>query len=179
MLKFLHEIEVLVDRLIPLCLLLLPAVFIIEIYFSWIKNTYHYWFDLFDIVVIAIFLIDLFFKYERVRKMKVFLKEYWLDIIAVLPFFLIFRFLEIFRLSELMKSGEQVLHEAVVLERQSRLIVEEAEEVAKVSRTERFLRYFRVFGRFPRFCEAFSFFEHPTGKHHVGEDKKEDWSSDL
>ena len=175
MYKFLHEIEVSADRSIPLFLAALPAVLIIEIYFSWIKDRYLYWFDLFDILLISVFFLDLFFKYQRVRNMKAFLKEYWLDIIAIIPFFLIFRFLEIFRLSEVIKGSEQVLHEGIALERQSRLLVEEAEGVAKVSRTERFLRYFRVFGRFPRFCEAFPFFEHPTGKHHIGENKKGDW----
>ncbi len=167
--ELLHKIEVWIDRVIPVLLVGLLIMIITEVYFSWVKAKYHYWFDGFDIFVIAVFSLDLFFKYQRVRKIKNFIKEYWADIIAVFPFFLIFRFLEIFRASELLEVPQKVLHESVALERETRAIVREAEEVAKISRTERFLRYFRVFGRFPRFLRALPFFEHPTGKHHKGE----------
>ena len=170
--KFLHETEVFIDRSIPFFLAGLPAVLIIEIYFSWIKDKYFVWFDLFDIAMVAVLLIDLFFKYERVKNTKKFIRKYWFDIIAAFPFFIIFRFLEIFRLSEALKSGQQVLHETIQIERTGQRLIEEAEAVGEVSRTERFLRYFKVFGRFPRFCEAFPFFEHPNGKHQHGKKEK-------
>lgn len=167
--ELLHKIEVWIDRIIPVLLVGLLIMIITEIYFSWIKEKYHYWFDAFDILIIGVFALDLFFKYQRVKNMKSFVKEYWADIIAIFPFFILFRFLEIFRISELLEAPQKILHESIQLERESQLLVREAEEVAKVSRTERFLRYFRVFGRFPRFLRALPFFEHPTGKHHKGE----------
>lgn len=167
----LHKIEVVIDKIIPFLLVALLFVIVIEIWFSWFANRYHYWFDAFDIFVVSVFMLDLFFKYQRVKNIKNFVREYWIDIIAVLPFFLVFRILEIFRASELLEGSQKILHEGVVIERETRVIVREAEEVAKVSRTERFLRYFRVTGRFPRFLRATPFFEHPTGKHYVRKNK--------
>lgn len=169
--SWLHTVELFVDAIIPFVLAVLIFVIAIEIYFVQIKNKYSFWFDAFDIFVITIFLLDLFFKYERVRNMKNFIKEYWADIIAVFPFFIIFRFLEIFRLAELIEGPQKVLHESIEIERESQRLVREAEEVAKISRTEKFLRYFRVFGRFPRFLRALPFFEQPTGGHHFWEKK--------
>ena len=67
-------------------------------------------------VIVSFFVIDLMFKWHHTPKLSKFVKLYWIDIIAVFPFYLLFRVYFVAR--ELIGAGEQiqkVLHEAVLL----------------------------------------------------------------
>ena len=166
---WLHKIEVLVDKLIAPVLAALLIVIIGELFFSHQFEWYKHYADLFDGFVILIFAADLGFKYSRVRKLPTFLKNNWLEIIATIPFFLVFRLLEIFRFTEFVERGQAIAHEALAaekVEREAAVIVKEAARAGEVSRTARMLNTFRALSRFPRFIRAMPFFEKPTGKHH-------------
>ncbi|MBN2454120.1 hypothetical protein JXB11_01095 [Candidatus Woesearchaeota archaeon] len=182
----LHRLEKRVDEIIPLLLILLLGAIIVEIFFHELAEAYGEYIDLLDGIIIIIFSADLCFKYHRVRNIPKFIKKHWLEIIAVFPFFLIFRFMEFFRAPELLQTGQEILHEGVELEREaaraSRLAKEGAavekeaaaivNEAGKASRAGRMLRYFRALSRTPRFISAAIFYEKPTGKHHPHEKKK-------
>ena len=44
-----------------------------------------------DVVIIAIFVLDLWFKWKHTKNWKVFFKLHWLEVIAVMPFYLFAR----------------------------------------------------------------------------------------
>lgn len=171
---WLHKIEALVDRLIPPILVVLLVVIIGELFFSHQFDWYKHYADWFDGFVIMTFAADLGFKYSRVRKLPTFFRKYWLEIVATIPFFLVFRLLEIFRFTEFVERGQAIAHEALAaekVEREAAVIVKEAARAGEVSRTARMLNTFRALSRFPRFIRAIPFFEKPTGKHHWHEKK--------
>ena len=170
----LHKIEVVVDKLIPAVLAALLIVIVGELFFSHQFEWYKHYADFFDGFVVLVFAVDLSFKYSRIRKLPTFAKRYWLEIIATIPFFLIFRLLEFFKLSDILETGQAFAHEGVVaekIEREAALIAKEAARAGEVSRTARMLNTFRAIGRFPRFINALHFWEKPTGKHHWHEKK--------
>ncbi len=183
---WLHKVEMLVDRAIPPLLLLLLAIIIGELFFSEKLERYQHYVDYFDIFLISLFAVDLAFKFHRVRKIKRFVRTYWIEIIATIPFFLIFRFTEFLGLNELLEQGQRFAHEASEvekLEREGSAIVKEAgklerettaivKEAGKASRIARVMRSFRVFSRFPRFLKVLPFHERPTGRHHWYEKKR-------
>ncbi len=169
----LHKIEVVVDRLIPPLLAALLVVIVGELFFSHQFEWYKHSADFFDSFVVLVFAADLGFKYSRVRKLPTFFKKYWLEIIATIPFFLVFRVLELFRFTEFVERGQAIAHEVPVaekVEKEAAIIVKEAAKAGEVSRTARMINTFRVIGRFPRFfprfVNALHFFERPTGQHH-------------
>ncbi len=166
---WLHKIEVFVDRLIAPVLAVLLVVIVGELFFSHQFEWYKHYADWFDGFVILVFAADLGFKYSRVRKLPTFFKKYWLEIIATIPFFLVFRLLELFRFTELVERGQALAHEAIVaekVEQETAIIVKEAAKAGEVSRTAKVLNTFRALGRFPRMIRAVHFFEKPTGNHH-------------
>ena len=173
---WLHKIEVLVDQLIPPVLAALLIVTIGELFFSHQFGWYKQYADLFDGFVVLIFAVDLGFKYERVRKLPEFIRKYWLQIIATIPFFLVFRVLELFDISQLVQRGQALAHEervaattAKTIEEEVAVISKEAARAGELSRTAKLLDTFRAIGRFPRMIGAAHFFEKPNGKHHLHE----------
>ena len=110
----LKKLEHFTDRIIPYLLILLAIVLGIEFFFKDIAEKYYSLIFSVDITIIVFFSLDLIFKFNRVRKIKLFLKKYWLDIIAVFPFFLLFRVVEevfaIFRISTELGEGQKFFH---------------------------------------------------------------------
>jgi hypothetical protein len=161
---FLHKVEKFVDRIIPPLLLLLLVGVIGEIFFSEAMESYTDYMDALDVFVIIVFTSDLTFKYNKTRQVPKFLKKYWLEIIAVFPFFLIFRAVEAFRLSDLITEGQAVVHEGAEAEK-------EIAAAGKLAKESEFLRYFKIFSRSPRFLKGAKFYDKPTGQHYPGEKK--------
>ena len=135
-----ERVERFVDRSIPFLLILL-AIVIIADFTSWGKK-YHAIITIADYVIIAFFVADLVFKWRHIRKVVPFIKAYWLDIIAVFPFYLFFRFIIAAR--ELIAAGEtaqKALHEIALL-REARLLREaELLKEAKLLREARLVRF--------------------------------------
>jgi hypothetical protein len=193
--KWMHKIEVIVDKAIPPCLIVLLVVIVLELGFKDFVEHHHLhpYILTADYIIIAIFVVDLVFKYLRTKYIPTFLKSYWLDILAVFPFFLVFRVFELaagafsFVISETAQTAQAVLHEGLEVEKEgARLLREaekftkegsrvarEAEKLSKLHRSARFMRFLRPILRLPRFFKAIPrmirFFEKPTGEHHVHE----------
>ena len=196
----LHKLEKRIDELIPPLLILLLIAIILELFFTEIAHRYSDYIDILDGVIILVFLIDLGFKYHRIKHIPKFLRTCWLDILAVFPFFLLFRAVELFRFPAIFETGQQILHEGVEIEKEASAVLKETSKVGKVTRegvaiekeasailkevskeaaeakkltrTGRIVRYFKAIGRTPRFLRALPFFEKPTGKHYPREKKK-------
>jgi len=176
---WLHKVEYWVDKLIPYSLVLLLVVIILELFFTDFVHHNHLEGTLanIDAGIILLFLMDLYFKWIRIRKIPKFLRRCWLDIIAVFPFILFFRLLEevinIARFGDIFKKVQSVLHETVEVEKEVTKIAQSAEKMGKASRVRIFTNFFTKYSRFvrpiartPRFIKALTFFERPTGKHH-------------
>src|SRR3989344_2798204 len=92
--KMWHRVELFIDNIIPYSLVLLFALVIVELAFSELIEPYAIYVTIVDYAIITIFVADLVFKYIKVRRIPTFLRKYWLDILAVFPFFLLFRVFE-------------------------------------------------------------------------------------
>jgi hypothetical protein len=177
---WLHKVESFVDRAIPYTLIVLTAIIITEIFFKEFAEHYALYLEILDYTIIAFFVVDLIFKYLRIRKFKQFIKECWLDIIAVFPFVLFFRIFEslslFVRIPAEFREGQSIMH--TILEgkkefaeffgRSSKLI-EDAKLAGEISRTEKIIKAVRPLSRSPRLVKALPFYEKPTGKHHLHE----------
>ena len=176
---WLHRIEVTADKIIPYLVVLLLFLIFGEFFYKEFLESYYLYVVIIDYFIISVFVIDLCFKFYRVRKFNIFLKKYWLDIIAVFPFFLLFRVIEeiaaVLRISGEISEGQKVVHTGIEIERiakEERIIRElrelekggtvfrEIEEGTKLSRTRFIARLFRI----PRLAKAVSFYEKPIKK---------------
>jgi voltage-gated potassium channel len=106
---WLHKIERIVDSTIPFFIVILLILILIEIFFNEAAEPYSAYIDWADRIIIGVFVIDLIFKYLRVRNIPKFFRHYWLDILAVFPFVLFFRIfqeaLSAFALEEVLSRG--------------------------------------------------------------------------
>jgi len=175
--KIFHKIEHLVDILIPYVVLILLGVIIITFFFKEIGEKYHSYIQIADYIIISFFVVDLTFKYIRVRNMKKFFKRYWIDLVAIFPFYLFLRAIEeitiLYRLSEVSKESQSVLHAGTELralgqiEKDTALIVREAESLGRASRSRFAIRFLRPIARIPRLLKVLPYFERTTGSHHI------------
>ncbi|HIH25587.1 ion transporter [Candidatus Woesearchaeota archaeon] len=150
--KWLHTVEVIVDKLIPFLLIILAAIIIVELTSDKLAEKYHTYIQIFDYFLITTFIIDLGFKYHRIRNIPQFIRECWLDIIAIFPFFIVFRFFEgllgILGISEATVQAQKVLHVGVGVEKELVATVKEGSRVAEeVSRAEKLTKYIRAGAR--------------------------------
>jgi len=149
------KFEEYVDKSIPPCLIVLAVLIIIDLVFKDIAHKYHTAIIVIDTLIIFIFILDLIFKYSNLEQKSQFVKKYWLDMLACIPFYWIFRFIEPFvGATELTGVSQKVLHEGLNVEKFAKF-----EKAAKFERTLRMTRYFRPLARIPRFVKAFTAFE--------------------
>ena len=193
--RWMHKIEVITDKAISPCLILLLIIIIMDLGFKEMVEQYHLhiYIQTADFIIIGIFVTDLIFKYIRVRKIPLFMRKYWLDILAVFPFFLLFRAFELAAgafsaaVSEGAQTAQAIVHEGLELEKEGAKILREGEKAAKegsrlgrwaeqftkLTRNSRFMRFLRPILRLPRFAKAapkiIEFYQKPHGKHHEHE----------
>lgn len=169
--KTLHKTELLIDRIIPYTVVILTIVIVLELFFYSHVEEYSLYIRIIDYAVISIFCIDLIFKYMKVRKIPLFLRHYWIDILAVFPFFLLFRlFEEIYALasiSQFFRGSQAVMHESIILEKEGLMLVRAAEKSQRLSRTGLVMRVIRPLLRLPRLLKIIPYFERPTREHHL------------
>lgn len=182
--RWMHKIEVFVDKAIPYMLVLLLAIIVLELFFEeFVKHNHlHPYLAASDYLVISVFVADLVFKWIRIRNVPKFIKKCWLDIIAVFPFFLFFRAFEAIAGALAIEAGEtvatvqKVLHESVEVEKEGVKVLEviekEGTKASRLTRSARFSRFIRIVTRIPRFLKVIPFYAKPTGGHHPHEKKK-------
>ncbi len=123
--KIALKTEKFIDKAIPPLVLLLGILILLEFIHG--LREYQRWIDAFDYVVVAFFLVDLTFKWYHTRKLVPFVKNYWLDILAVFPFYLAFRvwqeFIVVGTVAQEFGEAQKLAHE-VVLVRETRLLKE-------------------------------------------------------
>ena len=175
--KGFQKAEHIVDKLIPYIVILLLIVIIATFFFKEFTEKYHHQIEILDTIIISVFVVDLVFKYMRVRKIKKFVRSYWLDILAVFPFYLVLRVVEeaylLFRVSEAVQESQTALHagigikEVTATEKEAAKIITEIEKSGKISRSRFAVRFFRPISRVPRLIKVLPYYEkshHPKKK---------------
>lgn len=160
-----HKSEHFVDKLIPYLIVLLLFIIIGE--FTMDLHPYEHEIHILDTFIILVFVMDLFFKYQTVPNNKVFVKKYWLDILAVFPFYLFFRIFSeaanMLHLGEMFAEGQILFHEGLELEKEGSRIAKEVEKLGRVEKEAakaKFLpRILRAIQRSPRLFKAKVFFQ--------------------
>ena len=164
--KWAHKIEVMVDHLIPYALVILLVLIILEVFYYDVVEPYHLYIEIGDFTIIFIFIVDLGFKYVRAKSIPKFFRESWLDIIAVLPAFIMLRLLEVFATISRIEILTSTTHGALETGAKWTRVVQEVEEAGKASRFAVAERFLKTIARIPRFAKALVFFEKPTKSHH-------------
>lgn len=178
--SFMRDVEVFVDKAIPYLIIVLFFIVILDVFYKDIAEHYHSTIVTADLIIISFFVADLAFKYNRVRNIPKFLRTYWIDLLAVFPFFLLLRlFEEVLLISErsaltlrnLFHAGI-VLEEEVLLGEEAARIARTSEVIAKEGRVVAFSEKLGFLRRVPRLFKAFSFYEHPKQKKTLYHKKK-------
>tara|TARA_Y100000310_G_C20699227_1_gene828137 strand:+ start:725 stop:3061 length:2337 start_codon:yes stop_codon:yes gene_type:complete len=128
------KLDSLVQILIPPLLILLMVVSIWELFFD--ASKYLFFIDIFDFVVIAIFAIDLYYRWFETPHIIPYVRKHFLDIIATIPFNLIFLGVDHLIFTRALRGGR---------------IIARAGRAAKLVRFSRLLRLTRFVARAPRF----------------------------
>jgi hypothetical protein len=169
--KTLHKIELFVDWVIPYTLLVLFGMIIAEAAYHEQVKPYELYIDILDYTIISIFIIDLIFKYMKLRNIPLFLKKHWLEVLSIFPFYLLFRVFEgvylSAGLSRLIEQPQALLHGGIEVSETELRLIKEAESAGKISRTGIFLKLIKPLQRLPRFLKVIPYFEKPTEKHHA------------
>ncbi|HLC52327.1 MAG TPA: hypothetical protein VJI98_03745 [Candidatus Nanoarchaeia archaeon] len=155
---WLHWIEIIIDKSIPFLLVLLLLIIVGEFWFHDFVYKYRTIADILDSFIIIVFVIDLVFRYNRIRNFPKFLRASWLEILAVFPFFLIFRVIEtaagVFEAGEVLTRTQKVVHVGLEIEPEVAKAIKEGELIAKeAGRAERLGRFVRPLTRGVRFLK--------------------------
>ncbi len=149
------KLEVFVDNLIPYAIILIIAITVVEMVFASWAQKYFLIIDLIDLFILFVFFLDLLFKFIHSKSIPDFVKRYWLYIIALFPFFLVFRVIERFyHISTISPSS------TIVLGRYFASLLSE-------SRLVRILYIFRVLTVSSRLARALYFYEDPKVRHKI------------
>jgi len=131
---FWNKVEHYNGKLILPCIGLLLIIIVIEVFIHPTDERIKLGIKIADMFVISVFVIDLIFLYKRAHEQghnwKFFIRKYWLDILAVLPFGLIAEGIGKTAIAvtaaEKVTLGQGVIHESLELSK--------AEKIAKVAR---------------------------------------------
>lgn len=167
---WLHRIELFVDMMIPYLLFMLIGLITMDYFFDDISGTFRTSVMIFDSIVIGFFLIDLSFKFHRASGVKTFLKNNWLEIIAVMPLALIFRLIERFIIVRGVGSEIANLNANHKLEISFLRLVQRVGEESVLLKSSRLLGFF--YKPHTKIIKVLQFFEKPSGHHYHHEKHK-------
>ncbi len=139
---FLQAVEQTVDRMVPFFLVLLFFSILSQFLYPEFLEPYGTYLEVFDWIIIGLLVVDLVFKFIKTSTTKNFIRKYWIEIIAVLPFFLVFRTLQGFAVAVRFLTG-------------GALVIPVGSQV--------FIRFIRPMARFPRFIRMLDNLDRLTG----------------
>lgn len=170
---WLHKIEVFVDKIIPFLLLILLVLIIGEIGYRSFMEEHRIIIDIIDGFIVFVFVLDLIFKYLRIRNLPKFLRASWIDIIAIFPFFLLFRLFGglfgLFEAGETVGKTQKIVHVGFGIEKEIGSALKEGGALVKeASRAEKFEKFLRPISKTIRISKI----ENPDVKRETKRDVK-------
>ncbi len=159
--KYLEKLEIITHKVIPYLLIILAIIIILDnpLWIIYETSNFETSFIVFDIIIIFFFSVDLIFKWFRVKNARIFIELYWIDIIAVLPFYLVFRIYReisgLLKFGEGIETGQKLAHESMLL-KEAELLKEARvfEEAKLVRETDPIIRIIRFSQRTLRILKA-------------------------
>ncbi|HLC81337.1 MAG TPA: hypothetical protein VJH68_01650 [Candidatus Nanoarchaeia archaeon] len=152
------------SKLLPPALVILLFVILFELFVHVENKLLLTAVHLLDIFVIVIFIIDLVFLAIKTKNAQLFLKRYWLDILAVFPFVFAFRLFNVaYRsifVTEQLAISQAVFHETLEVGKE---VSREARIVREGTEAGRFVRTSRVVARAARFVAKSRLFKKLNG----------------
>jgi hypothetical protein len=146
------KVNKITDKIMPYALVLLIIVIILEFAVHIENHTVHLIIQIADYVIISFFVVDLISIYFLSPNLKYFFKNSWLDILAVMPFGLIFRVgrsvIRIGQATERIALGQGVLHG----------ILKSEKLVVFLARFEKLSKFFRFISKGIKKIKNSSFF---------------------
>ncbi len=133
-----NNLDKTIQLLIPPSLVLLLTITVIELFYG-VGKVMAIFIDIFDIYVIIIFAIDLYYRWQETPKFFPYVKKHFLDIIATIPFNLIFLGIEGLALIKAFRGVR---------------IIARVARMARFARYGRLLRLIRFGARAPRFLRT-------------------------
>ena len=156
---FFEKVHRINSKLIPVAIVLLLMIIVAEIFLHVTDLRWLLALHIADGFVIAVFVVDLIFIAFRVKNTIYFFKNYWLDILAVIPLGLLFGLVsQLYRavvLTEGVVIGQEIIHEGLEVRR----------GISAALRGERAARLFRVLIRSIRLVTKSRFFTKYQERH--------------
>ncbi|MBI2573734.1 hypothetical protein HYV86_07750 [Candidatus Woesearchaeota archaeon] len=158
---FWEKVEQKNAKLIPYAIVVLAAIIIYEVFFHIENHTLNFAVEIIDGIIIAIFVIDLIFLAIRAKSTAYFFKNYWLDILAVLPLGLMFRGIGFLfggiQATRGVILGQDLLHEGLEARKEIALVAREEKIVEAATKAGRGTR---IFARIARVLSKTRLFKH-------------------
>jgi len=173
--KFWEKVEHYNGKLIPFAIVALLFVIVFELFINTENHLLELSVEILDYFVLAIFIIDLIFLGIKARTVKFFFKNYWLDMVAVIPIALILAifsyFYSVFMAVERISLTQAILHESLETKKIATAVTKEAQAVSRTSKIAKFARIFtrglRVITKSRFFTSFKEFFTDFKEKHHL------------
>lgn len=156
-----QRLERIIDRAVPWLILVLVPLIVAE-FFVDPTSLFGAVIDVFDWFVISVLALDLVFKFRHATSFSGFFKGHWLEVVSLLPVFVVLRVFEELRL--VVDAGgavQEVAGEVVSVEQEAAKASRSASRTRSVSRLNLFRRLARPIARLPRFSKAAHFYMHP------------------
>jgi voltage-gated potassium channel len=177
--EFWVRINKAVNKLMPYALILLLILIILELSIKTHNEYVVLLFEFLDMLIVEIFVIDLIFLYIKSKNIRFFFTNYWLDILAVFPFGLVFRFAEsFFRIgleAERLVIGQGVIHEIAKSEKLLKFVTEASKEIRLLRFIPKSIEYIKNTNIYAKLHDYFFYnksqYEH-TGKYSYHSNKK-------
>jgi len=136
--KFWKKVEQINSKIIPYALVVLLVIIIYELFFHLENERIDLAVKVVDGIVIAIFVVDLIFLAIHSKNTRFFFKNYWLDILAVLPLGIVFRVVEE------VYQGVAAAERIVISQAIGHEVLEAEKELKAVGKAERVAKFFRI-----------------------------------
>ena len=145
--QFLIQLHTLTDKLLPYAIMILAVDFVIHFFYPIFHLEYHIYFIISQVLGLSIFALDLGFKFHRAITWPDFLKSSWFDIVALFPFFVVFRVFEALGLIGELSSAMNNAQGAVGRGREIERIIHFERFIEPIFKSPRFLKVLHFYNK--------------------------------
>ncbi|MCH8519302.1 MAG: hypothetical protein LAT82_00940 [Nanoarchaeota archaeon] len=145
--QFLIQLHTLTDKLLPYAIMILAVDFIIHFFYPIFHLKFNIYFIILQIFGLSIFAFDLIFKFYRASNWPEFLKSSWFDIVALFPFFIVFRVFEAIGLVGELSSAMNNTQGAVGRGREVERLVHFERFIEPIFKSPRFLKILHFYNK--------------------------------